>query len=79
MRVAQDCYPILAGEPSEIQGAALCDLVSRHIAGHVIRGDVEQTRALRRTLLAAFVATVEALIPLADEEVIQPERKRRGR
>lgn len=34
--------------------------------------------AVRRSILAAFVETVEQLIPAADEHVIQPKLKRRG-
>lgn len=79
LRVAGLCYPILAGEPSIIQGAALCELVARHVAGHVIPGDKEETAKLRAFLLETFIETVEQLIPITDEFVIQPEIKRRGR
>lgn len=78
LRVAEQCCPILAGEPSMVQGAALCELVARHIAGHVIVGNPAETAAVRRSILAAFVETVEQLIVIADEDVIQPELKRRG-
>ena len=78
LRVAAECYPILAGEPAPIQGAALCELVARHIAGHVIPNNPAETQRLRRDLLAAFIQTVEQLIPVTDKELIQPELKRRG-
>ena len=78
MRVAEQCYPILAGEPSFVQGAALGELVARHIAGHVIPNDPVKTGVMRAEMLDMFMDLVEQLIPLADEHVIQPELKRRG-
>jgi hypothetical protein len=78
LRIARACYPILAGEPPLIQGAALGELVARHIAGHVIPNDREQTAKLRDAVLSAFVALVESLIPIEDEGVIQPEIARRA-
>jgi hypothetical protein len=76
-RLARKCYPIFAGVDPAVQGAALVDLVSRHIAGHVVQGDEEATGQMRAMLLEAFVHAVKQLIPVADAEVIQPELKRR--
>jgi hypothetical protein len=78
LRLAEQCYPILVGEPAVIQGAALCELVARHVAGHVILNDREATAKLRIGILAAFIEAVENLIPVTDEQVIQPEIRRRG-
>ena len=78
LRLAEQCYPILAGEPSMVQGAALGELVARHIAGHVIPNNAKRTAKLRAEMLDMFMDLVEKLIPLADEAVIQPELKRRG-
>jgi hypothetical protein len=77
LSVAEQCYPILAGHGPTIQGAALCELVARHLAGHVVLGDAAATAEMRRNLLAAFIQTVEALVPVVDESVIQPELNRR--
>lgn len=78
MKLAQACYPIFAGAPPTIQGAALTELVARHLAGHVVRGDPKATAEYRRELLRAFILTVEALVPLVDEDEIQPALKRRA-
>jgi hypothetical protein len=77
LRIAEQCYPFLAGEPSMVQGAALGELVAKHIAGHVIPNNREATAKLRAEMLAMFVNLVESLIPLEDEAVIQPELERR--
>jgi hypothetical protein len=76
--LARQCHPILAGHPSLVQGAALAELVARHLAGHVILGDPEKTKALRASLLEEFVKTVAALVPVIDEGVIQPQIKARS-
>ena len=77
VRLARRCYPILAGVEPEIQGAALCDLVARHLAGHVAIGDEEATRALREAMLEVFIVAVRQVIPIVDAADIQPELKRR--
>lgn len=71
--VAQQCFPILAGKGSMVQGAALAELVARHLAGHVILGDAEKTKALRASLFDEFIKTVTDIVPLIDEGVIQPQ------
>lgn len=76
--LARRCYPIFAGQPAMIQGAALAELVAALMAGHVILGDKEKTKALRAGLLEEFVKTVNGLIPIIDEDVIQPEIARRA-
>jgi hypothetical protein len=75
--LAQRCFPILAGHPPLVQGAALAELVARHLAGHVLLGDPKQTEAMRTRLLVEFVRVVKDLIPILDEGVIQPQIKAR--
>jgi hypothetical protein len=76
--LAKQCYPIFAGQPAMVQGAALAELVARHLSGHVILGNAEKTKALRAGLLEAFVKTVNDLVPIIDEDVIQPQIKARA-
>jgi hypothetical protein len=76
--VARECFPLLAGKGAMVQGAALAELVARHLAGHVILGDAKKTKALRAQLLEEFVKTVKDLIPILDEGVIQPQIKARA-
>jgi hypothetical protein len=76
-KLAKRCYPIFAGQEPAIQGAALCDLVARHLAGHVAIGDAEATAAMRELMLEAFINTVKQLVPIVDASEIQPKLKRR--
>ena len=76
-KLAKRCYPIFAGQEAEIQGAALADLVARHLAGHVAIGDEEATEAMRAFLLEAFIIAVKQLVPIVDAADIQPELRRR--
>ena len=76
-KLARRCYPIFKGQHPEIQGAALVDLVARHLAGHVAVGDEAATAAMREMMLEAFITAVRQIIPIVDKEDIQPELKRR--
>jgi hypothetical protein len=76
--LARQCYPIFAGHPAPVQGAALVELVARHLAGHVLLGDPNKTKQLRADILKEFVRTVEALVPIIDADVIQPHIKARA-
>ena len=76
--LAQRCFPILAGHDKMVQGAALVELVAMHLAGHVILGDTEKTKQLRVGIFEEFMKAVVDLIPVLDEDVIQPEIARRA-
>jgi hypothetical protein len=76
-KLAKRCYPIFAGQEAEIQGAALVDLVARHLAGHVAIGDAEATAQMRELMLEAFIIAVKQLLPIVDAADIQPELRRR--
>jgi hypothetical protein len=70
--VARACFPLLARHGSEVQGAALGELVAIHIAGHVVPGDPEQTEAYRAKLLEEFFKLVKDLVPIVYEQHIMP-------
>lgn len=57
-------FPALAGQPPELQGAVLGDLVAIWLAGHVVLGDPEGTEQLRRELLVELLKAVQALTPV---------------
>jgi hypothetical protein len=76
-KLAKRCYPIFKGQDPDIQSAALCDLVARHLAGHVAIGDAEATAQMREMLLEAFIIAVKQLVPIVDAAEIQPELRRR--
>ena len=59
----------LAGEPPEMQGAALADLLSTWLAGHHVAGDADATRNLRAELLAKHCQTVRELVPIEAERI----------
>jgi len=68
--------PILFGRRSEVQGAALADLVSLWVAGHLIPGDPVETEHFRQFILEQHIDGVLALIPASEAEIlaaIQPE------
>ena len=76
-KLAKRCYPIFKGQDPDIQGAALVDLVARHLAGHVAVGDEEATAAMRERLLAALIDAVRQLVPIVDAQNIEPEFRKR--
>lgn len=53
---------ILAGNPPEIQSAALADLVAMWLAGNVVMGDLEATAEYREWLFGEFVKLVRGLV-----------------
>jgi hypothetical protein len=63
--------PLLAGKDPRVQGAVLTELLSIWLAGHVVKGDLEQTRQLRAELL---VNHCELVCELVKELVKEEER-----
>ena len=53
--------PVLAGQPPELQGAVLADLLSLFIAGHAPQ--------LREEILALHIETVRQLVPASEREI----------
>lgn len=71
MRLAQSIYPMLAGQPPEVQGAVLADLLSMWLAGHYRGGD-----ALLLRLLEHHVRAVRMILPV--QIAALKERQRHG-
>jgi hypothetical protein len=63
-RAVERIRPILAGQPPEIQGAVLADLLAIWLAGHHVAGDERATQALRAEMLAAHLQGVAELVPV---------------
>jgi hypothetical protein len=63
--------PLLAGFPSEIQGAVLADLLSLWLAGHLVPGNREETDSLRAFLLNQHIDAVRSLIPSSEAEILE--------
>lgn len=63
-QLVERAKPIFAGQPFEIIGAALADLVAIWLASHVYRDMPGTTDAMREGLLADLVDTVRKLVPV---------------
>lgn len=61
-RIVGSISPLLAGQPPEVQGAALADLLATWLAGHIRPGDPGETDATRERLLASHVEQVRILV-----------------
>jgi hypothetical protein len=61
LKVVELVKPLLAGKDPHVQGAVLAELLSLHLAGYWIKGDQQQTRELRDSLLMAHCAIVRGL------------------
>jgi hypothetical protein len=77
MDLAKRCHPIFAGQDPDAVGAALCELVAMHLAGHIVPGEKDQTDLMRQMLLEAHVDTVKNLIPVMEAMHILPKLKER--
>jgi len=71
-RLVAKAKKLFAGQGSAVTGAALCELVALHLAGHVCPEDAAETRRMRAELLEAFVRTVERLTPVLEITEILP-------
>jgi len=71
------CYPLLHGQPPEVVGAALADLLAIWLAGHVVLGDEKATEAARERRLAEHIISVRGLIPIEYKKRIEPTLKGR--
>ena len=66
-QLVERAKPLFAGQPPEIIGAALADLVAIWLASHVYRdmpGSTDATDAMREGLLEDLVDTVRKLVPV---------------
>jgi hypothetical protein len=64
--VVDQIKPLLAGRPSEIQGAILAECLSIWLAGHRA-GSEDGTRQLRAELLSTHCRHVRELTPINDK------------
>jgi hypothetical protein len=67
--------PLLRGFPSEVQGAALADLLAMWLAGHLILGDPKKTEAYRESVLELHLEAVRQLIPVNYAMNVEPQLK----
>jgi hypothetical protein len=65
-KLARECGAIFAGQDPDSVGAALCELVALHLAGHFVPGEANQTALMRDMLLEAHVETVKKLVPIME-------------
>jgi len=68
--LVQAIKPILAGHRAEAQGAALADLLSLWIAGHMVAGNAPETDSFRAFILNQHINLVRALIPTSEKEIL---------
>lgn len=66
--------PLLHGHPSYIQSAALADLVSLWLAGHIVPGNPEGTQRTREGLFDDWCETVWKLVPASEKEIKEARR-----
>jgi hypothetical protein len=52
----------LAGEPPEVQGAALAQMVATFLMGHRIKGDSRSTLEMQESILAQLMKTVRDIV-----------------
>lgn len=62
--IVDQIRPLLAGQPAELVGAVLADLLAIWLAGHIIPDDPAETNALREALLDFHIRLVRRLIPV---------------
>jgi hypothetical protein len=54
----------LGGQPVEVQGMVLADLLARWLTGHIVLGNPAATTMLREDLLAVQLNTVRELVEM---------------
>lgn len=64
--LARECHAVFARQNPEAVGAALCELVALHLAGHFVPGDAVDTALMREMLLEAHIETVRKLVPIME-------------
>jgi hypothetical protein len=67
--------PLLAHQPTQVQGAVLADLLAMWLAGHVMLGDKRATNRLREDMLKAHLIAVSALIDPNYKASVEPQIK----
>lgn len=69
LQLSRKLREVIAGHSPELQGAALADLLSIWLAGHLIVGDPEATSSHREELLQLHIGCVRDLIPDSEIEI----------
>jgi hypothetical protein len=64
LAIVKRIRPLLAGNPAEIQGAVLADLLAMWLAGHHVPGDQRATADLRREVLSVHLRALGELVPV---------------
>ena len=64
--LAKSVYAAFAGYPAPVIGAALADLTSLWLAGHVVDGQPDKTRKWRADLFKEHTKAVRKLVPLQE-------------
>jgi hypothetical protein len=72
--VARAIQPLLHGRSPEVQSAALADLVSMWLAGHMYLDGGDST-AMREEFLTIFIDAVRHLVPI-NEGIIREQLRR---
>lgn len=72
-RVFELIRPELAGEPPNVQGAVLADILAIWLAGHIVPGDKKATDALREDMLKTHLKQVRQLVELSHKIIHEPE------
>jgi hypothetical protein len=74
-RLSRRCQRVLKGQGEATQGAVLADLVSLWLAGHMVPEEIGKaekpfTNEFRETMLTDWLATVRALVPESEKEIL---------
>jgi len=72
-RVFELIRPELAGEPPNVQGAVLADILAIWLAGHIVPGDKQATDALREDMLKTHLKQVRQLVELSHKIIHEAE------
>jgi hypothetical protein len=75
-RLVKAIMPLLKGRASEVQGAALADLLAIWLAGHINADDPENSDAVREVILEFHLEAVRSLIPVNFKQYVEPRLKR---
>ena len=71
--------PFFEGKPPEVQGAALAEMLSVWLAGHVNQDNPDKSDRVRKAVLELHLKAVWRLVPINYEMVIKPRLQGRPR
>ena len=71
--------PHFEGKPAQVQGAALAEMLSLWLAGHVNQNNPDKSDRVRKAVLEEHLKTVWQLVPINYEMVIKPRLQGRPR